>query len=378
MPSIELIQVVVHDTAVKKATLSLFAWSIINLAAWIVLESETRQFLLRLRNPNDDIYILAYGGAFIGGLMLFFSLIGTFAKGSMIGFLNGISLLGVGIWNISHDFFAIGALKTYGYTISINNLSGTWIMLGTCQIIWGCRQIGKFSRLSSGLTNFDRVEKQQGYHSLRIFMNSQTGLQLSVTRKTLVPVLNKTEHYSTHLLPERAIAIEKTLNDLFVIEKSTASQWEFRKGNIAHLIDNKGQRWKVSLEAYPFNALKSWASEEETSISHETEPVIPAAELEATQRRAESEATLHDHTEEVLALREQQENTTLNVSSQSSTVTNVFIQLTGILFLILGFITFSSNESFDYGIYVIATIMIALGTGSILTVIFLKKEQKRK
>ena len=141
------IKAIAKDGAVKGAIGSLLAWGGINLGAWFLLGTENRNFLSSLPNPSDEINILIYGVAVIGAAMLLFAALGALTRASFTIVLDGLSLIGVGGWNIAYDFFANEVLRPYGYKIET---PGTmWIILGVCQLVWGFRQFGHFKKIAS-------------------------------------------------------------------------------------------------------------------------------------------------------------------------------------------------------------------------------------
>jgi hypothetical protein len=264
-PSIELIKAVIHGSAIKGATTSLFIWGIVNLGAWFLLGGESRSTLLGLRDPSIGIYVLAYSGALIGGLILLFSLIGAVTNHSSIVLLDGLALLGVGLWNIIlGDLFAIAVLAPYGYTMDYLSWStNLWRFLGLGQVTWGGRQIKRFFSIGSEHRRIDELQKNQTRKVLERFVKETPApeaghLELSIRSEG--PIFGGEKRYSVQLLPEQAICIEKGLGDFFVIEKKTAPQWKWKIDKTVELVDDAGNKKTVSFKEPSLKAVENWTS----------------------------------------------------------------------------------------------------------------------
>ena len=70
IPSLNLIRSVVLSRSIRGSTMTLLVWGGINLIAWLVLGRGFREFLQDLPYWNVGIYIVAYGGGFIGWLLI--------------------------------------------------------------------------------------------------------------------------------------------------------------------------------------------------------------------------------------------------------------------------------------------------------------------
>jgi hypothetical protein len=260
---------ILDETAITHATISLFVWGVINLGASFLQRSAFESLLLSLRNPSGEIYILVYGGAFIGGLMLLFSLAGALRKHSIAVFLNGASLVVVGVWNLTYIFLAMEALRPYGYTVTRTPFDNLWMLLGLCQLIWGYREIRHVSSLGPR-RGTSELERKQARQTLERFVKTpptpEAGhLEFSVMKKT-VPILflEFGQPYSAQLLPDRAVCIAKNLGDFFVVEKKTTPQWEWKVGNEIRLVDDTGNRRTVQFRGPSLEpslaAFNTWTS----------------------------------------------------------------------------------------------------------------------
>jgi hypothetical protein len=260
----ELMKAILHETAIRHATTSLLVWGVINLGVWFLQRGEFESLLLSLRNPSGEIYILVYGGAFIGGFMLLFSLVGALTKHPIAVFLNGASLVVVGVWNMAYIFLAIDALIPYGYTVTHTSLDNLWVMLGLCQLIWGYREIRHFTSLSPRRETSE-LERNQARQTLERFVKQpptpETGhLEFSVMKSTFPIFVEFGRLYSVQLLPDRAVCIAKNLSDLFVVEKKTAPLWEWKIQNKIRLVDDADNRRTVQLKEPSLTAFNTWTS----------------------------------------------------------------------------------------------------------------------
>ena len=80
--------------------------------------------------------------------MLAFAAITFLTRSPSVIALDGLSIVGVGIWNLFHDHFTAQVLSRYRYTFAD---SGTlWGAFGPMQIGWGAWRIRGFFGLGAG------------------------------------------------------------------------------------------------------------------------------------------------------------------------------------------------------------------------------------
>ena len=263
LPPIDVIKAVVSTSASRGATHSLLFWGVINLGAWLLLESNYRSTLLSLPNPGIEIYFLAYSGALIGGLMLSFALLGFVTRHSSIVLLNGLSLLGVGLWNIFGDFFAVSALKPYGYTIEPGTMP-LWILLGILQTVWGGRGINRYFSSRQRHDGIEKSEVKRAEEILKNLVKEKPSLETGVLELTTSSsgwlLFHQPRTYSARLMLEQAICIRKDLGDFFVIEKKTAHQLKWQTNSVVELIDEAGKKRRVVFADSSFEIFKTWTS----------------------------------------------------------------------------------------------------------------------
>lgn len=228
------IQTVARDGSIQGAVGSLATWGAINVGAWFLLGAENREFLSGLSgNPTGGIYFLLYGGLILGAFMFAFAALGFTTRTSATIFLDGISLLAVGIFNIIHDFVAIGALRPYGYTVE--KPSTIWIMLGVCQVVWGFRQFSSFGRIGSwSPAPLAKSEMRQMKKALQQFVGiaEEVGdgiVKASITTKGPLGLdfMSSTTQYTGRLLEDSALMVSGKLNDCFVIDRKAMSNASF-------------------------------------------------------------------------------------------------------------------------------------------------------
>lgn len=135
LPEDRLLRSILLDKATTGAIRSLLIWGMINLGVWYMFYEDTMSTLSKIKTPPGTFDTFIYGGAVIGICMLVFGMLGAVTRSSIVGWLDGISLLVVGVWNICHDFGLADAVRPYGYTMK--QPSTIWIMLGIGQLVWG-------------------------------------------------------------------------------------------------------------------------------------------------------------------------------------------------------------------------------------------------
>ena len=258
------IQAVARDGSVQGAVGSLAAWGAINIGAWFLLGTEHREFLSRLTsNPTGGIYLLLYGGLILGALMFAFGALGFTTRTSAAIFLDGLSLLAVGVWNVIHDFVAIGALRPYGYTIE--KPSTFWIMLGVCQVVWGFRQFSSFGRIGSwSPANLARSEMQQMKTLLQQFvgMAEQTEdgiVKASITTKGPLGLdfMSRTSQFTGRLLDDSGLMVSAKLDDCFTIDRKVMSNASFLETGTLKVEVESGTK-AMDVNAPSVIALKKW------------------------------------------------------------------------------------------------------------------------
>jgi hypothetical protein len=213
---------------VTKAISSLFIWGAINLGTWAFFKDATISNLSQIHAPSGTFNTFIYGGAILGVCMLIFGIIGFATRTSIIGWLNGSSLLVVGIWNIVHDFFLADAIRPYGATLTESqpgDISGiAFIVLGIAQLIWGGKQLFRIGMLGSKPDDINSVAKDEVHANLVKLINSPENpeagqLKFSITSG--ISFFQKTERFTMLLLPEKAYCLENGLGHSLVFDRQS-------------------------------------------------------------------------------------------------------------------------------------------------------------
>lgn len=250
----DLIGTVISSSALREARNSLILWGVINLGAWYIFGSSYRSLLSNLRNPGADIYLLAYSGAIIGGLMLSFALFGIVTKRPITIFLNGLSLVGVGLWNIFGDLFANATLMPYGYTIVSVGSPVVWIVLGLAQVYWGARSIAQYTKKRHEISKAETPEVKQAKEKLKDLVKANPSLETGVLELTV-----SRAKYMAKLTNEQAICVKKNLGDFFVIKKRAIYEWNWKTPNIIQTIDQTGRKREVAFAKESLEIFKTWS-----------------------------------------------------------------------------------------------------------------------
>jgi hypothetical protein len=229
LPPAEVIKAVVYDVAVSASILSLAIWGVINVGGWFLLGQDSKNLLMRLPDPNAHIFLLAYGAAIIGAIMLCLAALGAIIRPGFIILLDGLSLWLVGLWNVGHDFYAIIVLQAYGHYIK--DYSIFFIMLGLWQFAWGSLQFRRFVRLGWRPKGTDPNTTDKAKQVLRQLVHAPTDpnrgrIECSISRRIMgIPL---THHYVALLLPDSVVFLEKALKDCFTASRVDIQWWEIK------------------------------------------------------------------------------------------------------------------------------------------------------
>ena len=250
--------------AVKRAILSLLAWGGINLVAWCLLGGETREFLARLSHPSAGIYFLMYGGAVIGATLLAFAALGAITRMSFIVILDGLALIGIGIFNITNDFIAMAALRPHGYTVEEPSIF--WVMLGVCQLIWGGRELKRFGTIAAWpRTKVNSHEREAVKEVLGDLIQKPEDMEVGRIKGSItiqgplgLDLLSRTVQYSGLLCEDCVLLVSSGIDDCFCIDKDSASAATYSPGGVMSVTTGDGKRTLI-LGPVSILALKQWA-----------------------------------------------------------------------------------------------------------------------
>jgi len=255
------IQRVVQLGAVQGAAISLLVWGAINIAGWAFFGEQSRQIVAGITdNPTGDLWLALYASLILGVGLLAFGLAGLLTRAYITVFLDGLSLIAIGIWNIAGDFVAINALRPYGYTL--NNVSQLVIILGVFQLIWGFRRLGAFWRFGRwspqrmrGSEVTDLRRRLQGL--VKTPESIESGIiNASYTASTL-GFLAQTTYYTGALLDDSAVLVSNSLDDCFTFDRAA---FKGARLTVSNATDIQIEGKKKTLEIAPVSimTLKLW------------------------------------------------------------------------------------------------------------------------
>jgi len=189
-----------------------------------------------------------------------------------VGWLNGIALIGLGLWNLTNNFLLSDAVQPYGYTVS--DPSPIWIILGIAQIVWGGKEIYRFSTLGPKPAGIARDEKKAARAKLAVTVKAPASpesgrLKFALTTSQGFPFgAQKTEHFTMWLLPERAFCLENGFRDYFEIERAPlrGKTFNLRTRNAKgkqivppiETADKTGKVRKLPLDSASIEAVNEW------------------------------------------------------------------------------------------------------------------------
>lgn len=258
------IHAVARDGLIQGAIGSLTAWGAINIGAWFLLGSENRGILQGLKNPSGSIYMLTYWTLVLGIVMLGFAAVGQSTRHRSVIVLSGISLITVGLSNVSYDFVAMNALKPYGYTVE--KPATFWIVLGAVQVIWGVREINKYRHLSSW-SNFKLAKSElKGFkNDLKEFAEKPEEPEAGILKSSIttpgplgLSFLSKTARYTGRITDDVTLMISDKLDDCFVMDRRQMGALDFEDDGKVQAYDGNG--WKEMVLSAPSSIqLKVWS-----------------------------------------------------------------------------------------------------------------------
>jgi hypothetical protein len=214
------IRAIARYSAIQRSIWSLASWGCINIAAWwFIFADDWRTLLGKLGNPGGPgIYFLSYAGLIIGCVMLVFAAIGILSRLRFIIALDGLSLIGIGIWNlISGPLEEDWLLSPHGYHL-MDGPEKVWILLGISQILWGISRISSFNRVRKWYcsdANSQELNELRGkLHSfVQLPENAKTCVLKACITTGWIPFLERKVHYTGRLLDKKIIFISNRLDD---------------------------------------------------------------------------------------------------------------------------------------------------------------------
>ncbi|RPI08586.1 MAG: HEAT repeat domain-containing protein, partial [Acidobacteriales bacterium] len=257
------IRAVVWDIATRRASGSLAAWGAINVGAWLLLGTESRELLRGLLSPSDTRYLLLYGGLILGAAMVAFGAFGLTTRFRGAIFLDGLFLVAAGLWNVTSDFIAVSALQSYSYAMVAPR--AIWIVLGICQIVWGVRQLSTFTRMAVwSIPRLPRGDlgamKKTLERLVALCDDPQRGLvTASVTTKGFLglDILPRTTQYRGVLSADAAIMVSLGLDDCVILTRQDANEATFSPNGVV-AVQVERDSLVVAVTPLSMFVLKAW------------------------------------------------------------------------------------------------------------------------
>jgi len=213
--------------------MSLFIWGGINLMTWFSDYQKTHEQFNQIQAPPGTFTWYIYGGLVISLMMLAFGLLGQITKSTLVGYLDGIALITVGLWNISFQLFLDDAVKPYGLKVvgwKIGDFT-IWQMLGFLQCIWGLAQIYRFWRFGFHPRGLNEAVKTEASKKLQEIVQAIPSpdagrFKLILGKKDFFDNLIMGNFirfgtYTVWLMPDKAFCLEDELRDFFVYKRKS-------------------------------------------------------------------------------------------------------------------------------------------------------------
>ena len=219
LPEKNIIRAVILTKAVSGASIFMISWGVINLAL----------YFFGNRGAVEELTVYNFCGFVISIAMLAFGLFGSVKKSMFIGYLAGISLIAVGIWNIG----LVNILKHHGYQLEGLLNSKSVFLIGMIQIFWGLAEIYRFWRFGFHPKSFspelqnDALEKMKKI--IRSTVKPEVGrFKLNIRANWPIQFI-KAGMYTVWLLPDKAFCLHDGLNDYFEYDRRSLSKEPFEK-----------------------------------------------------------------------------------------------------------------------------------------------------
>jgi hypothetical protein len=281
LPEKRIIRAVVLDKSIPTSIKSLLIWGGINFTTSLGYYQETHEQFISMQAPPGTFTVFLYGGLVIGLIMIGFGILGQITKSALVGYLNGIALITVGIWNVIFQDSLDAAVKPYGYVVNVWKIGvfPVWQIVGILQCLWGIAQIYRFLRFGFypiGLKQAVRTDaliKLQdiivqspkpsvGRFKLKLLQSNR--LLDSLFDSLVVGHFIKFGTYTVWLLPDKAFCIEDGLEDYFVYYRQSLVGKKFEGLAVDHVgnerinIPNRVLTSKISLNHKALEAFNEW------------------------------------------------------------------------------------------------------------------------
>jgi hypothetical protein len=258
--SLPKIRTVARDAVVRSSIASLAVWGAINAVVGFGSGEDNRHlFSGVVIKPPSDVLLVLYSGLIIGCVMLAFAVIAFLIRSPFVIVLDGLSIVGVGIWNLFHDHFTAQILSRYGYTFAD---SGTlWGAFGLMQIGWGAWRLRGFFRVRAwSCVGLSRQELQEWKRGLRCFVAMPENADPKLVKATATGTGSWGDlQFTGRLLDESAIFIATGLNDCFKVDREAMRAAKFRGANVVE-VPVEGSPKTLQLSKLSASMFRDWGN----------------------------------------------------------------------------------------------------------------------
>jgi hypothetical protein len=226
LPEKRIINTILRDKLIPTASESLLVWGSINLLMWFVQYGKIVELFTKIDAVFGTFTFIIYGGGVIAVIMLFFGILGWVTKSSLVGYLNGIALVGVGLWNLHFDDALVNAVRLNGYNL-VEKGFNLFAILGLTQCIWGLLQIYRYWRFGFQSRGINKKVKDDALAKLREITQSPAKpdagrFKLTIPTsllQSLILGIRQGGTYTVWLLPYKACCLHDKLDDYFEYDR---------------------------------------------------------------------------------------------------------------------------------------------------------------
>ncbi len=235
LPEKRLINTILRDKSIPTASESLIVWGSIDLVMWFVQHVKIVDLLSKIDILSGGTFtFILYGGCIIAVGMLAFGVFGQVTKSTLVGYLNGIVLIAVGLWNFNFNNALANAVRLYGYELTEKGFN-IFEILGLFQCIWGLLQIYSFWRFGFQPRGMNKAAKDDALTRLQKITRSPAKpdagrFKITIPTSLLQSLYAGIRHggtYTVWLLPYKACCLHDKLDDYFEYDRRAIAGLQF-------------------------------------------------------------------------------------------------------------------------------------------------------
>jgi len=240
----------------------LLFWGLFNLVPSLMYLEENLEYLRGFSSPPVLLYILVLGVPAIGAGMILFGIHGAVTLRPQTIRMEGLTIIGAGIWNIASLVLTIVILRKYGVEMENTSTPG---IIGAFQIIYGARELRKYAAISGRIPEAATVEPQEQDRIkgiLKSFAKTDedffdTRIKLFAFDRTFLSSGGR-KGFRGQLLDDVAILVAKGLDDCLVIPRETFQAAPYDNKPRTKVPTDQGER-QMTLGPISVLTLKRWA-----------------------------------------------------------------------------------------------------------------------